>query len=230
MTASEERHKNAVRDIWQRMEKNGDIYLGKYSGWYSIVDEAFYQEGELKKNDKDEYVSTNINAVEWVDENSYFFKLSNYEDKLLNLYEENEFFIQPKSRINEIRNFVKNGLNDISISRKGLEWGIKVPNDPEHSIYVWVDALTNYISALNWPNENDDKFKSFWPADLHLIGKDITRFHAIYWPAFLLSAGIEIPKKIFAHGFILNKGEKMSKSLGNIEDPMELINTFGDDQ
>ena len=207
---SEERHKNAVRDIWQRMEKNGDIYLGKYSGWYSIVDEAFYQEGELKKNEKDEYVSPNNNAVEWVDENSYFFKLSNYEDKLLNLYEENEFFIQPKSRINEIRNFVKNGLNDISISRKGLEWGIKVPNDPEHSIYVWVDALTNYISALNWPNENDDRFKSFWPADLHLIGKDITRFHAVYWPAFLLSAGIEIPKKIFAHGFILNKGEKMS--------------------
>ena len=227
---SEERHKNAVRSIWQRMEKNGDIYLGKYSGWYSIVDEAFYQEGELKKNEKDEYVSPNNNSVEWVDENSYFFKLSRYEDKLLNLYEKNEFFIQPKSRINEIRNFVKNGLNDISISRKGLEWGIKVPNDPEHSIYVWVDALTNYISALNWPNENDNRFKSFWPADLHLIGKDITRFHAIYWPAFLLSAGIEIPKKIFAHGFILNKGEKMSKSLGNIEDPMELINTFGVDQ
>ena len=149
---------------------------------------------------------------------------------MLDLYKKNEDFIQPKSRLNEIRNFVKNGLNDIAISRKGLEWGIKVPNDTEHSIYVWVDALTNYISALNWPDEKCDMFKSFWPADIHLIGKDITRFHAVYWPAFLLSAGIEIPKKVFAHGFILNKGEKMSKSLGNIEDPMELINSFGVDQ
>ena len=227
---SEARHKKAVNDIWLKMEENGDIYLGEYSGWYSVIDEAFYQESELKKNDKDEYISPNNNNVEWVDEKSYFFKLSNYEDKLLDLYKKNEDFIQPKSRLNEIRNFVKNGLNDISISRKGLEWGIKVPNDTEHSIYVWVDALTNYISALNWPDEKCDMFKSFWPADIHLIGKDITRFHAVYWPAFLLSAGIEIPKKVFAHGFILNKGEKMSKSLGNIEDPMELINSFGVDQ
>ena len=227
---SEERHKKAVNDIWLKMKENGDIYLGEYSGWYSVVDEAFYQESELKKNEKDEYISPNNNNVEWVDEKSYFFKLSNYEDKLLDLYKKNEDFIQPKSRLNEIRNFVKNGLNDISISRKGLEWGIKVPNDTEHSIYVWVDAITNYISALNWPDEKCDMFKSFWPADIHLIGKDITRFHAVYWPAFLLSAGIEIPKKVFAHGFILNKGEKMSKSLGNIEDPMELINSFGVDQ
>ena len=227
---SEERHKKAVNDIWLKMEENGDIYLGEYSGWYSVVDEAFYQESELKKNEKDEYISPNNNNVEWVDEKSYFFKLSNYEKKLLDFYKKNEAFIQPKSRLNEIRNFVKNGLNDISISRKGLEWGIKVPNNTEHSIYVWVDALTNYISALNWPDEKCDRFKSFWPADIHLIGKDITRFHAVYWPAFLLSAGIEIPKRVFAHGFILNKGEKMSKSLGNIEDPMELVNSFGVDQ
>ena len=227
---SEERHKKAVNKIWHKMTDNGDIYLDKYSGWYSVIDEAFYQESELKKNDRNEYISPNNNPVEWIEEKSYFFKLSKYEKKLLKLYEKNEGFIQPKSRANEIRNFVKNGLKDISISRKGLKWGIKVPNDDNHSVYVWVDALTNYISALNWPNEDDNKFKNFWPADLHLIGKDITRFHTVYWPAFLLSAEIEIPKKIFAHGFILNKGEKMSKSLGNIEDPMELIESFGVDQ
>ena len=217
---TEKRHSKSVKNLWNILEKKGEIYLSKYSGWYSVVDEAFYQESELKKNEKDEYISPNNNNVEWVDEKSYFFKLSNYEDKLLDLYKKNEDFIQPRSRLNEIRNFVKNGLNDISISRKGLEWGIKVPNDSEHSIYVWVDALTNYISALNWPDEKCDKFKRFWTADIHLIGKEITRFHAVYWPAFLFSAGIEIPKKVFAHGFILNKGEKMSKSLGNIEDPM----------
>ena len=227
---SEKRHKKAVKEIWLKMISNGDIYLDNYSGWYSVIDEAFYQESELIKNDKNEYISPNNNPVEWLEEKSYFFKLSKYQKKLLKLYEKNEFFIQPKSRANEIRNFVKNGLKDISISRKGLKWGIKVPNDEDHSIYVWVDALTNYISALNWPNEDDNKFKSFWPADLHLIGKDITRFHTVYWPAFLFSAEIEIPKKIFAHGFILNKGKKMSKSLGNIEDPMELIESFGVDQ
>lgn len=226
---SEERHKAAVKEIWLKMKKNGDIYLDDYSGWYSIIDEAFYQESELIKGDSGIFFSPNNNPVEWLEEQSYFFRLSSYEDKLLDLYEKNEIFVQPKSRMNEVRNFVEGGLKDISISRKGLEWGIKVPDDEGHSVYVWVDALTNYISALEWPNDKS-LFNDFWPGNLHLIGKDIIRFHAVFWPAFLMSAGLEIPKQIFAHGFILNKGEKMSKSLGNIEDPMSLIKNFGVDQ
>jgi methionyl-tRNA synthetase len=226
---SEERHKKAVKEIWLRMKDNGDIYLDDYSGWYSIIDEAFYQESELIKNNLGELLSPNKTPVEWVEEKSYFFRLSAYEEKLLDLYESDNEFIQPPSRMNEVRNFVKGGLKDISISRKGLEWGVDVPDDKSHSIYVWVDALTNYISALQWP-DGGKLYDNFWPGDLHLIGKDIIRFHAVYWPAFLLSAGLPIPKKIFAHGFILNKGEKMSKSLGNIEDPMSLIESFGVDQ
>ena len=224
---SEERHKKAVREIWLKMKNNGDIYLDDYSGWYSLIDEAFYNEEELIKDDKGKFLSPNNTPVEWVEEQSYFFRLSSYQEKLLSLYENN--FIQPKSKMNEIKNFVEGGLKDISISRKGLDWGIKVPEDDDHSVYVWVDALTNYISALKWP-EKSDLFDNFWPGDLHLIGKDIVRFHTVFWPAFLLSAGLELPKQVFSHGFILNKGEKMSKSLGNIEDPMSLAKTFGVDQ
>ena len=224
---SEERHKKAVREIWLKMKNNGDIYLDDYSGWYSLIDEAFYNEDELIKDDKGKFLSPNNTPVEWVEEQSYFFRLSSYQEKLLSLYENN--FIQPKSKMNEIKNFVEGGLRDISISRKGLDWGIRVPEDDDHSVYVWVDALTNYISALKWP-EKSDLFDNFWPGDLHLIGKDIVRFHTVFWPAFLLSAGLELPKQVFSHGFILNKGEKMSKSLGNIEDPMSLAKTFGVDQ
>ena len=226
---SEERHKKAVKEIWIRMKEKGDIYLDDYSGWYSLIDEAFYQESELKKDDLGNFLSPNNTPVEWIEEKSYFFRLSAYEDKLLNLYKDNINFLQPKSRMNEVKNFVKAGLKDISISRKGLEWGIKVPNDEDHSVYVWVDALTNYISALEWP-DSSHLYNDFWPGDLHLIGKDIIRFHAVFWPAFLLSAGLDIPKQVFAHGFILNKGEKMSKSLGNIEDPIALVENFGVDQ
>ena len=177
---SEERHKKAVKEIWIRMKEKGDIYLDDYSGWYSLIDEAFYQESELKKDDLGNFLSPNNTPVEWIEEKSYFFRLSAYEDKLLNLYKDNINFLQPKSRMNEVRNFVKAGLKDISISRKGLEWGIKVPNDEDHSVYVWVDALTNYISALEWP-ESSHLYDDFWPGDLHLIGKDIIRFHAVFW-------------------------------------------------
>ena len=226
---TDEKHIKNVKSIWKIISDKGDIYLDQYSGWYSITDEAFYSEEELIKNDNDIFLSPNGNKVEWVDEESYFFKLSKYESKLLELYEKNEEFILPNSRMNEIKNFVKSGLKDISISRKNISWGIPVEENKDHSIYVWLDALTNYISALDWC-ENDELYRRFWPADIHLIGKDITRFHAVYWPAFLLSAGIKIPKMIFSHGFLLNKGEKISKSIGNTVDPFELIDLYGVDQ
>ena len=226
---TDERHVKNVQSIWKILFDKGDIYLDQYSGWYSITDEAFYNEEELIKTDSNSFLSPNGNPVEWVDEESYFFKLSKYQNDLLELYERNEKFILPSSRMNEIKNFVKSGLKDISISRKNISWGIPVKGNKDHSIYVWLDALTNYISALDWC-DNNESFKRFWPADIHLIGKDITRFHAVYWPAFLFSAGIEIPKMIFSHGFLLNKGEKISKSLGNTVDPFELINFFGVDQ
>jgi len=224
---TEERHKISVQNIWNVLEKNDDIYLSKYSGWYSVSDEAFYSNEEVEEVDGTKLAIESKSVVEWVDEESYFFRLSKWQEKLLHYYEQNPDFISPKSRKNEVISFVKSGLKDLSISRKSFSWGIKVPNNTEHVIYVWLDALTNYLSALNYPNENDNLFKNFWPASLHLIGKDILRFHAIYWPAFLLAAKIPLPKKVYGHGWILSGEEKMSKSKGNILDPIEIIDQYG---
>ena len=226
---TEKRHYRNVHALWKKLLKNGDIYLDQYSGWYSIVDEAFYNDEEIIKGENNAVLSPNGNTVEWINEQSYFFRLSKYQNKLIDFYEKNEDFILPKSRMNEIKNFVKSGLKDISISRKNINWGIPVEENTEHSIYVWLDALTNYISALDW-DKNSELFQNFWPANIHLIGKDISRFHAVFWPAFLFSANIDTPKMIFSHGFLLNKGEKMSKSIGNTVDPFEMVKMYGVDQ
>ena len=224
---TEERHKKTVQHLWSELEKNDDIYLSKYSGWYSISDEAYYNEDEIIDKDGKKISKSSGSLVEWIEEESYFFRLSKWQDKLLDYYERNSDFILPKSRNNEVISFVKSGLKDLSISRKAFSWGIKVPNNPEHVIYVWLDALTNYISALNYPDTKDSLFKKFWPASVHLIGKDILRFHAVYWPAFLMAAKIPLPEKIYGHGWILSGDEKMSKSKGNILDPIDIINTYG---
>ena len=213
--------------MWEVLEKNDDIYLSKYSGWYSVSDEAFYTEDEIVNKGGVKIAEASGSTVEWIEEESYFFRLSKWQDKLLNYYEEHTDFISPIARKNEVINFVKSGLKDLSISRKAFSWGIKVPNNPDHVIYVWLDALTNYISALNYPDTDDKLFKSFWPASVHLIGKDILRFHAVYWPAFLMAANIPLPKKIYGHGWIMSGEEKMSKSKGNILDPLEIIKTYG---
>ena len=227
---TEKRHKESVKDLWQRLLKSGDIYLSKYKGWYSISDEAYYNEDEIIEKDGKKVSAFSGSLVDWVEEESFFFKLSSWEKILLEFYEKNKKFILPLSRRNEVINFVKNGLKDLSVSRTSFTWGIKVPNSSNHVIYVWLDALTNYLSALNYPNINDKLYKNFWPASLHVIGKDILRFHAIYWPAFLLAAKIEPPKKIFAHGWILSGDEKMSKSKGNILNPIEIVNNYGIDE
>ncbi len=224
---TEERHKKTVQYLWSELEKNDDIYLSKYSGWYSVSDEAFYNEDEIIEKNGFKIAVSSGSAVEWIEEESYFFRLSKWQGKLLDYYEQNADFISPKSRKNEVVSFVKSGLKDLSISRKAFSWGIKVPNNPDHVIYVWLDALTNYISALNYPNTKDGLFKKFWPASVHLIGKDILRFHAVYWPAFLMAAKIPLPKKIYGHGWILSGDEKMSKSKGNILDPLDMIKTYG---
>jgi len=224
---TEERHKKTVQYLWTELEKNDDIYLSKYSGWYSVSDEAYYSEDEIIDKDGKKIAEASGSLVEWIEEESYFFRLSKFQDKLLEYYEKNTDFISPKSRKNEVTSFVKGGLKDLSISRKAFSWGIKVPNNKEHVIYVWLDALTNYISALNYPDTNDTLFKKFWPASVHLIGKDILRFHAVYWPAFLMAAKIPLPKKVYGHGWILSDKEKMSKSKGNILDPIDIINTYG---
>lgn len=224
-------HKKASQAIWQKMTENGDIYLNKYAGWYSERDEAFYGEDEITTAPDGKKISTATGTeLHWVEEESYFFKLSAYTEKLLNLYEKNPDFIQPAFRKNEIVSFVKQGLKDLSISRTSFDWGVKVPGNEKHIMYVWVDALTNYISALGYPDNNNDKFKKYWPCDVHLIGKDIVRFHALYWPAFLMSAGLPLPKRVFGHGFLLTRGEKMSKSLGNVISPQDLISRYGVDQ
>ena len=224
---TESRHKKSVQYLWEELKKNDDIYLSKYSGWYSVSDEAFYNEDEIEDLDNKKVAISSKSPVEWVDEESYFFRLSKWEKPLLEFYEKNPDFISPASRKNEVISFVKSGLKDLSVSRKSFSWGIKVPNDNEHVIYVWLDALTNYISALNYPNKDDELYKKFWPASVHLIGKDILRFHAIYWPAFLLAAKIIPPKKVYGHGWILSNEEKMSKSKGNILDPLEIIKQYG---
>jgi methionyl-tRNA synthetase len=222
---TETRHKEGVISFWNKLLENGHIYLGKYSGWYSLRDEAFFDESELTS---DGLAPTGA-AVEWIEEPSYFFDLSKWQNKLLEFYEQNPDFILPNSRKSEVINFVKAGLDDLSISRTSFNWGIKVPNDEKHVIYVWLDALANYITALGYPNQNG-KYKEFWPVDVHILGKDILRFHAIYWPAFLMAANLPLPKCIMAHGWWTNEGEKISKSVGNVIDPLKLIDEFGLDQ
>jgi len=224
---TEERHKKTVQHLWKELEKNDDIYLSKYSGWYSVSDEAFYNEDEIEDLDGIKRSISSKSPVEWIEEESYFFRLSKWEKPLLEYYKAHPNFIAPESRKNEVISFVKSGLKDLSVSRKSFSWGIKVPNNNDHVIYVWLDALTNYISALNYPNTNNELFKNFWPASIHLIGKDILRFHAVYWPAFLLAAKIELPQRVYGHGWILSGDEKMSKSKGNILDPIEIINQYG---
>ena len=224
---TEERHIKSVQNLWNELVKNDDIYLSKYSGWYSVSDEAFYTEDEIEEVDGKKTSIASKSPVEWMDEESYFFRLSKWEKKLLDYYEKNPDFILPKARKNEVISFVKSGLKDLSVSRKSFSWGIPVPNNKEHVIYVWLDALTNYISALNYPDIKNNKYKTFWPATVHLIGKDILRFHAVYWPAFLLAAKLPLPKKVYGHGWILSGEEKMSKSKGNILDPIEIIDQYG---
>ncbi|MPZ36870.1 MAG: methionine--tRNA ligase, partial [Rhizobiales bacterium] len=236
---TEERHYQSSQAIWERMAKNGDIYLSKYSGWYSVRDEAYYDEEETRVGEGGVRLSPQDTPVEWVEEESYFFKLSAYQDKLIDLYTRVPDFVLPKERLNEVASFVKRGLRDLSISRTTFEWGIPVPGqrqgtnsdaNTKHIMYVWVDALTNYITALGFPDTEAENFRRYWPADLHVIGKDIVRFHAVYWPAFLMSAGIDLPRRIFSHGHILSRGEKMSKSVGNVVDPFALADAYGVDQ
>jgi len=226
---TEERHYRSSQAIWKAMAANGDIYKGGYAGWYSVRDEAYYGEEETEVRDDGVRYGPQGTPVEWVEEESYFFRLSAYGDRLLRLYEEHPDFIGPAERRNEIVSFVRSGLKDLSVSRTTFDWGIPVPGDEKHVMYVWVDALTNYITGVGYPDENDELWP-FWPADLHVIGKDITRFHAIYWPAFLMSAGIAVPKRVFGHGFVFNRGEKMSKSVGNVIDPFALVEHYGLDQ
>src|SRR4026208_450106 len=212
------------------MEKNGDIYLDKYAGWYSVRDEAYYAEDETHVNEHKVRLATKTGRpVELVEEESYFFKLSAYQQKLLDLYAKHPDYVLPKERLNEVMSFVKGGLQDLSISRTTFDWGVKVPGNPKHVMYVWVDALTNYITAVGYPDVDSPKFRRYWPADLHVIGKDIARFHAAYWPAPLVSARIDVPRRIFSHGFLFNRGEKMSKSIGNVVDPFALADAYGVD-
>ena len=225
---TEPEHHRASQAIWRAMEASGDLYLGRYEGWYSVRDEAYYDESELVEGEGGEKLSPQQTPVEWTVEESWFFKLSEYQDRLLALYREHPEFIQPESRRNEVMRFVEGGLRDLSVSRTSFDWGVKVPGDEAHVMYVWVDALTNYLTGLGYPDDTE-LMRTFWPADLHLIGKDIVRFHAIYWPAFLMSAGLAVPKQVFGHGFLLNRGQKESKSLGNVTDPLELAGRYGVD-
>jgi methionyl-tRNA synthetase len=226
---TEERHKRTVIELWKRMEQSGDIYLGKYAGWYSVRDEAFYGEDEIEERDGKRFTAKTGTPVEWVEEESYFFRLSAYQQRLLDHYDANRDFIGPPERRNEVMSFVKRGLQDLSISRTTFDWGIPVPGAPGHVMYVWVDALTNYISATGLPGSGNARVK-YWPADLHIIGKDIVRFHTVYWPAFLMSAKLPLPKRVFGHGFLFNRGEKMSKSVGNVIDPIAMVEQYGVDQ
>ena len=226
---TEPEHHAASQEIWRRMEANGDIYLDRYEGWYSVRDEAYYDEEELTVTESGEKLSPQGTPVEWTVEESWFFRLSKYQEPLLAHYAANPDFIRPEARRNEVVRFVEGGLSDLSISRTSFDWGVKVPGSEKHVMYVWVDALTNYLTGAGFP-ENTARYERFWPADVHIIGKDIIRFHAVYWPAFLMSAKLPLPKQVFGHGFLLHRGEKMSKSLGNVVDPLELADTFGVDQ
>ncbi len=226
---SEPAHHQSVQMVWNRMQQAGDIYIDTYSGWYSVRDEAYYAEEETALGEDNIRRGPQGSPVEWVEEKSYFFKLSAYQDRLLAHYHDHPDFIGPDSRRNEVMSFVKGGLKDLSISRTTFDWGVKVPDDLEHVMYVWVDALTNYITGVGFPDESDPNWR-YWPANVHIIGKDIIRFHAVYWPAFLMSAGVTLPKRVFAHGFLFNRGEKMSKSVGNVVDPFNLADQYGVDQ
>jgi methionyl-tRNA synthetase len=227
---TEQRHHESVKAIWNKLVESGDIYISKYSGWYSVSDEAYYTEDEILTKDGKKVSISSGSSVDWFEEESFFFKLSSWQNKLLDHYKKNPDFISPKSRKNEITQFVKSGLNDLSVSRTSFKWGVKVPNNDKHIVYVWLDALTNYISALNFPDTNDKLYKDFWPANLHIIGKDILRFHTVYWPAFLMAAKLPLPLKVYGHGWILSDDKKMSKSIGNILDPLEIIDKYGIDQ
>ncbi|MBN9439353.1 methionine--tRNA ligase [Bosea sp. (in: a-proteobacteria)] len=222
-------HLPSTQELWRRMEANGDIYLAKYSGWYSVRDEAFYGEEETTLQPDGTRLGGQGTPVEWVEEESYFFRLKAYQDKLLALYRDVPDFVSPETRRNEVVSFVQSGLEDLSISRTTFDWGLAVPGDPKHVMYVWVDALNNYLTGCGFPDESNPRWH-YWPADVHIIGKDIVRFHTVYWPAFLMSAGLPLPKRVFGHGFLLNKGTKMSKSLGNVVDPFGLANAYGVDQ
>jgi len=227
---TEQRHHVSVKAIWNKLVESGDIYLSKYVGWYSVSDEAYYTEDEILIENGKKISKSSGSSVDWFEEESYFFKLSSWQEKLLNHYDKNPDFISPKTRNNEITQFVKSGLKDLSVSRTSFKWGVQVPNNSKHIVYVWLDALTNYISALNFPDTNNKLFKNFWPANIHIIGKDILRFHAVYWPAFLMAAKLPLPLKIYGHGWILSDDKKMSKSIGNILDPLEIINKYGVDE
>ncbi|MFC4255734.1 methionine--tRNA ligase [Altererythrobacter xixiisoli] len=225
---SEDDHHRASQALWRAMEANGDLYLDRYEGWYSIRDEAYYDEAELVDGGRGEKLSPQGTPVEWTVEESWFFRLSKYQEPLLALYRDNPDFIRPEGRRNEVERFVESGLRDLSVSRTSFDWGVKVPGAEDHVMYVWVDALTNYLTGLGYP-DNTELFDKFWPANVHLIGKDIVRFHAVYWPAFLMSAGVALPKEVFGHGFLLKRGQKESKTLGNVTDPVELADQFGVD-
>ncbi len=228
---TEQRHKESTQEIWKRMaaSNNGDIYQSTYKGWYSVRDEAYFDEAELTEGPNGKKLAPTGAEVNWVEEPSYFFRLSAYQDRLLKLYEDQPEFIAPKERRNEIISFVKGGLQDLSISRTTFDWGIPVPDAPGHVMYVWIDALTNYITGVGFPDDKGAQFQKYWPANLHVIGKDIIRFHTVYWPAFLMSAGIPVQKRVFAHGFLTSEGKKMSKSLGNVVDPFGVVEEFGTD-
>ncbi|MBJ2122099.1 methionine--tRNA ligase [Arthrobacter sp. MSA 4-2] len=228
---TDEDHYAAASEIWRRMEANGDIYLDKYSGWYSVRDEAFWPEDETElREDGIRYATETDTEVTWTEEESYFFRLGSYQQRLLDFYEKNPEFGAPQSRFNEVISFVRGGLQDLSISRTTFEWGVPVPGNEKHVMYVWVDALTNYLTGVGFPDTESESFRKYWPADVHVIGKDISRFHAVYWPAFLMSAGLELPKRVMIHGHLHNKGVKMSKSLGNVVAPQDWVEQYGLDQ
>ncbi|MBV8687709.1 MAG: methionine--tRNA ligase [Alphaproteobacteria bacterium] len=226
---TEAQHHEASRAIWRAMAERGDIYLGRYEGWYSVRDEAYYDEEELVVADTGEKLSPQGTAVEWTVEESWFFRLSAYQQKLLDHYRADPDFIRPESRRNEVLRFVEGGLSDLSVSRTSFDWGVKVPGSDDHVMYVWLDALTNYVTGIGFPDTGSETYRRYWPADLHVIGKDVVRFHAVYWPAFLMSAGLELPRQVFGHGHLLLRGEKMSKSAGNVVSPGGLVDAFGVD-
>ncbi|MDA8002026.1 MAG: methionine--tRNA ligase [Alphaproteobacteria bacterium] len=219
---TEDRHKDTVAEVWRRLRANDQIYLGKYAGWYAVRDEAYYAESETTLGEDGKRRAASGAEVQWIEEPSYFFRLSQWQDKLLRFYGDNPDFLAPEHRRNEIMSFVSGGLHDLSVSRTSFSWGIRVPDDPAHVVYVWLDALVNYLSATGWPEE-----QNLWPADIHMVGKDILRFHSVYWPAFLMAADIEVPRRVFGHGWLLNRGRKMSKSEGNVLKPAELVERYG---